>query len=126
MRFIYFSILFGFYKIIKLGKGGELWSACSASIVLSILFTISLHFTIGEIIGRELMVKYHSILWGNIILISFIIANFYFFVMKKKYLEIEIEFSRIKHKIQGALVIFIIFILWVILAFYLAFSNSPS
>ena len=124
MRFIYYSILFGFYKIIKLGKSGELWSACSTSVILSFLFTISLHFTIGEIFGVELLVKYNSILWGNIILISFIITNIYFFVLKKRYLEIEMELSSSKYKIRGAMTIFILFMIWVIFAFYLGFSHS--
>ena len=123
MKFTYYYILLGFYKIIKLGKGGDLWSACSASIASSLFFTISLHFTVGEIIGRELMVKYHSILWGNILLISLIIVNFYSFVIEKKYLQINFQLSHKKYLIW---VTYALFMSWVILAFCIAFSNSTK
>jgi hypothetical protein len=124
MKFFYYSILYSFYKISKLGRSGDLWSAGSTSIFLSFVFTISLHFTLGEILGREAMVRYHSILWGNIILVSMIFTNFYLFVWRKKYLLIEKEFSNNKSAIRKAIAFSILFSLWVLISFIIAFSNN--
>jgi hypothetical protein len=120
MRFIYYAILFRHYKLIQLGRAGKLWSACSASISFPTIFTISLHFSLGELFGVEKLIEYRSITYGTIFLISFVLINFYLFVNQSKYLKIEEEFLNSRKKSLWSYLIFALYLVWVILIFYLA------
>jgi hypothetical protein len=117
MIMIYYSLLIWFYRIIKLGRKEDLYYAIGSSILLAFSFTIGLHVTIGTIFGRSVLIKYHSILLGNIILFSFTLFNILLFVRKKKYIELDKEFTLNRNKYLGSLSVFLIYFLWMIFTF---------
>ncbi len=120
MKFVYYSLFFVHYKLIQLGRAGKLWSACSASVSFPVIFTISIHFSIGELFGTDWLVKYNSNLFGTIFLLLLVLLNLVLFVNKSKYLKIEEEYRKNNIKAKWSYLIFSIYATWVILIFYLA------
>jgi|SRR3972149_7384488 len=124
MKNIYFSIFFMHYKCIQLGRSGKLWSACSSSIVMAFTITLCIHFIIGWIIGKHLMVLYNSTLYGAILLFALIILNFILFIKNNNYLTIELNFENNKRKFRKAFFLAIVyFILVVFSIIFIGFNN---
>lgn len=117
MKDVYYAIFYFHYKFIQLGRAGKLWSACSSSIVIAFTITLCLHFAIGTIIGKELMILYNSTLFGTIFLFLLITFNFFIFVKNSKYLNIETEIDNNRNKFKNAIILTIIYFALVIFAF---------
>lgn len=114
MKNIYYSIFFLHYKFIQLGRAGKLWSACSSSIVMAFTVTLFMHFIIGWIFGKHLMIVSNSTLYGTILLFSLIILNIILFVKSNNYLKIELYFENSKHRHMNAFLITFMYILIVV------------
>jgi len=124
MKNIYFSIFFCHYKLIQLGKSGKLWSAASSSIFMALIITLCLHFTIGTIIGRKLMIVYHSTIYGSIFLIFLMFFNLFIFVKGSKYLVIETEIEKNKYKYKKAIITTILYFVFAFTLLY--FTNKTN
>ncbi len=125
MKNIYYSIFFLHYKFIQLGRAGKLWSACSSSIVMAFTVTLCLHFIIGWIIGKHLMIVSNSTLYGTIILFSLNILNFILFVKSNNYLKVELDFENSKHKSMNAVLItFVYFIIVILTVIFIGFNKA--
>jgi len=121
LRFIYYSLLYTNYKLIKFGRGGNQWSATSACVSIPVFFIISLHITIAKLIGIEPFIKYNLKLYGSIFIIIFCFLNIALFVRNQKYLLIENEFDSDIRKKRISYFIFGTYFTWIIFTLYLAF-----
>jgi hypothetical protein len=117
MKNIYYSIFFLHYKIIQLGRAGKLWSACSSSVVMAFTITLCLHFLLGWIVGKHLMIVYNSTLYGTILLLSLIVFNLMLFISNNNFLKIEMDIQSSKYKYRKAILIALIYLIQVIIIF---------
>lgn len=114
MKSVYFSIFFMHYNLIRNGWAGKLWAACSSSITMAFTITLCIHFLIGRIIGKHLMILYHSTLFGTIFMLLLTILNFMLFVKNNNYLRIESNFKNDSQKFRNAIFITIIYFFLVV------------
>lgn len=91
---------------------------------MALIITLCLHFTIGTIIGRKLMIVYHSTIYGSIFLIFLMFFNLFIFVKGSKYLVIETEIEKNKYKYKKAIITTILYFVFAFTLLY--FTNKTN